>query len=1195
MNFLFILALIAFIWYKLHNSRLREDEQNARLDRLENEVRRLKALQQQPVTDPSETHLQEEPEPTPPPATLFDEISTIAKAVRQPEQQDIIPNPEPVAPPVLAEAVSPSPTLSQDITPTENSGKAYYSEEDISLSQQLNNIEETLQQPEQDAPVCEPPLEHEELEATINPAISPASVSAMPHSANTLEQRIGSRWLVWLGGLSLILGGGYFVSYAIEQEWITIGMQMVGATLFGLCLFGLGEKMRRMPTYQESDGKAASLPQSIAAAGAGIMFASIYASYDFFHLISSTLALSGLASVCLATLLASLRQGQVMAVLGLIGGYIAPALVSTPQDSVLLLVLYLLGLTTLAEIINRKRNWIALHYIGVAANMLWAIAPISDPTPALQLIMPTYLLGCAALYAVRIARQDIGVGLMLGMMLLKLFYLNSQTFDLLQTGAFDTRSALVLAGFAVPMLAGLLQRTSFGSAIAALYALATTTILALTQWEILPSTEILTVTFVVALLADAARRGKESDAPAQIAAMVPLGCVMLLWTLGGHFAHSDFWTWTFLGFTGLAGTAHLVSSRKGNEDKIIPGILLMQAMAGLLLATISHFNAGGNLTLVLTIYVPMLAWVCRRNPHLSGVFLIYCAYTAFRSLFLSDLMTASLQEGGLIWIGETLALPLLAYLSAAWMLRTESRYKPAQALLQIVAVAYAVLLPFALTRYFEGAEAMLSIPMSFREASLVSILWLLLATALTSIKPVSTTWVARAIAGAMGLFATSLLVFGPLLSINPLGSTDPVSSMDLLLGYAVPALLFGGLLYRAEKLGYKPVAHFAGGLCTAFALMFVTLEALHLRWGGPLDGPFGLMESTLLGTLWTLIAIATQRYRPLQQHEVARWMIKVPEVLGMLTLAYFNLALFNPFNWHITLSAMPLLNELVPAYALPMALALYIAQEYRKTAENSIGLKTYSVLALLFGLSFTAYDVLHLLRGPSLIGDLNFKEAAVIGLLWLGSAGGLYSRTAIRSDAFRLRLTAILGGLGTLTLTVFPLLLVNPLWQEKTSVGTLPVLDWLFLAYGLPTLALGAAAFILSRQSDDKKRFAPFAAGAGVFYLLVWISLEVRHLFHGEYLPGLMTDTEWYTYSATWLISGFSLLAVGVWQRSKVIRHAALALILLTVAKVFLSDMSSLHGLLRAGSFMGLGLALMGVGYLYQRFVMGAADEKQEG
>lgn len=1182
----FILAF--FIWYNFINGKTREDAQNARLDRLENEVRRLKALQRQPIADPSETPLQEEPEPTPPPATLFDEISTIAKAVRQPEQQDIIPNPEPVAPPVLAEAVSPSPTLSQDITPTENSGEAYYSEEDISLALQPNTITEAPPEPEQAPPLCEPPLEHEEIEATINPASAPAT----SHSTKTLEQRIGSRWLVWLGGLSLILGGGYFVSYAIEQEWITIGMQMSLAMLFGLALFGLGEKMRRMPTYQESDGKAASLPQSIAAAGAGIMFASIYASYDVFHLISSTLALSGLAAVCLATLLASLRQGQVMAVLGLIGGYIAPALVSTPQGSVLLLVLYLLGLTTLAEIINRKRNWIALHYIGVAANMLWAIAPVSDPTPALQLIMPTYLLGCAALYAVRIARQDIGVGLMLGMMLLKLFYLNSQTFDLLQTGAFDTRSALVLAGFAVPMLAGLLQRTSFGSAIAALYALATTTILALTQWEILPSTEILTVTFVVALLADAARRGKESDAPVQIAAMVPLGCVMLLWTLGGHFAHSDFWTWTFLGFTGLAGTAHLVSSRKGNEDKIIPGILLMQAMAGLLLATISHFNAG-NLTLVLTIYVPMLAWVCRRNPHLSGVFLIYCAYTAFRSLFLSDLMTASLQEGGLIWIGETLALPLLAYLSAAWMLRTESRYKAAQTLLQIVAIAYAVLLPFALTRYIAGAEAMLSIPMSFREASLVSVLWLLLATALTSIKPVSSTWVARAIAGAMGLFATSLLVFGPLLSINPLGSADPVSSMDLLLGYAVPALLFGALLYRAEKLGYKPVAHFAGGLCTAFALMFVTLEALHLRWGGPLDGPFGLMESTLLGILWTLIAIAAQRYRPLQQHEVARWMVKVPEVLGMLTLALFNLALFNPFSWPITLSAMPLLNELVPAYALPMALALYMAQEYRKTAEDDIGVKTYSSLALLFGLSFTAYDVLHLLRGPSLIGDLNFKETALIGLLWLGSAGGLYSRTAIRSDAFRLRLTAILAGLGAFSLTVFPLLLVNPLWQEKTSVGTLPVLDWLFLAYGLPTLVLGAAAFILSRQSDDKKRLAPFAAGAGVFYLLVWISLEVRHLFHGEYLPGLMTDTEWYTYSAAWLISGFSLLAIGVWQRSKVIRHAALALILLTVAKVFLSDMSSLHGLLRAGSFMGLGLALMGVGYLYQRFVMGAETEEK--
>jgi uncharacterized membrane protein len=41
----------------------------------------------------------------------------------------------------------------------------------------------------------------------------------------------------------------------------------------------------------------------------------------------------------------------------------------------------------------------------------------------------------------------------------------------------------------------------------------------------------------------------------------------------------------------------------------------------------------------------------------------------------------------------------------------------------------------------------------------------------------------------------------------------------------------------------------------------------------------------------------------------------------------------------------------------------------------------------------------------------------------------------------------------------------------------------------------------------------------------------------------------------------------------------------LVALKVFLFDMGALTGLYRAGSFLGLGVSLIGIGYLYQRFV----------
>jgi uncharacterized membrane protein len=45
-----------------------------------------------------------------------------------------------------------------------------------------------------------------------------------------------------------------------------------------------------------------------------------------------------------------------------------------------------------------------------------------------------------------------------------------------------------------------------------------------------------------------------------------------------------------------------------------------------------------------------------------------------------------------------------------------------------------------------------------------------------------------------------------------------------------------------------------------------------------------------------------------------------------------------------------------------------------------------------------------------------------------------------------------------------------------------------------------------------------------------------------------------------------------------------MALVCIVVAKVFLIDMAGLEGLLRVFSFLGLGAALVGLGYAYRRF-----------
>ena len=102
-----------------------------------------------------------------------------------------------------------------------------------------------------------------------------------------------------------------------------------------------------------------------------------------------------------------------------------------------------------------------------------------------------------------------------------------------------------------------------------------------------------------------------------------------------------------------------------------------------------------------------------------------------------------------------------------------------------------------------------------------------------------------------------------------------------------------------------------------------------------------------------------------------------------------------------------------------------------------------------------------------------------------------------------------------------------------------------------------------------------------------YATLSLRRLFQGEYIGAWREfgQVETYAYSALWLALGVALLVGGMLLKSQVLRIASGALIVIAVAKVFLFDMSELEGVLRALSFIGLGIVLIGIGLFYQRML----------
>lgn len=159
----------------------------------------------------------------------------------------------------------------------------------------------------------------------------------------------------------------------------------------------------------------------------------------------------------------------------------------------------------------------------------------------------------------------------------------------------------------------------------------------------------------------------------------------------------------------------------------------------------------------------------------------------------------------------------------------------------------------------------------------------------------------------------------------------------------------------------------------------------------------------------------------------------------------------------------------------------------------------------------------------------------------------------------------------------------NPWWSES-SVGETRVFNLLLPIYGL-TAALCFVHSLVQRRFTPPE-LARAMAVASVVLVFMLVSLEVRQWFRGAILTGSSpVGAELYAYSVAWTLLGLVLLGAGVTTRSLTARWASLVIVLLAAGKVFLVDAASLRDLYRVFSFFGLGIALMLIAFVYQRFV----------
>lgn len=126
--------------------------------------------------------------------------------------------------------------------------------------------------------------------------------------------------------------------------------------------------------------------------------------------------------------------------------------------------------------------------------------------------------------------------------------------------------------------------------------------------------------------------------------------------------------------------------------------------------------------------------------------------------------------------------------------------------------------------------------------------------------------------------------------------------------------------------------------------------------------------------------------------------------------------------------------------------------------------------------------------------------------------------------------------------------------------------------HGLPsgwgaTLALIAAVFL-----SGPSKWRPLVGWGAVVVSTAWAS---------QWLAG---NEGWNAVTILWTVSGFAWVCVGLWRRFAAVRVAGFMLLLLSLLKLFIHDVWQFETFVRVAAFLALGVALIVLGFFYNRF-----------
>ena len=199
----------------------------------------------------------------------------------------------------------------------------------------------------------------------------PSPLKKKSSSLQMSEEKLAGTWFNRLGILAIMLAVVFFLKWSFDNDLIGELGRIVIGIISGLGLLGAGEYFQRRKFHIYGQG--------FSGGGIAILYFSIYAAFIFYDLISQPVAFIMMILITLAASLLAVRyDSRTIGIIGIVGGFATPFLLSSGQTNHIILYTYVAILDAGVLLIAYFKKWPLFNYLTFFFTYITYLAGLSS-------------------------------------------------------------------------------------------------------------------------------------------------------------------------------------------------------------------------------------------------------------------------------------------------------------------------------------------------------------------------------------------------------------------------------------------------------------------------------------------------------------------------------------------------------------------------------------------------------------------------------------------------------------------------------------------------------------------------------------------------------------------------------------------------------------------------------------------------